>query len=91
MRGNLHAAFLEELTVVIRLVYSTTPEDIALYFEEKKHLTTCEQYEDLDKGHGRFEIRRCYVTDQIHWLDRRQEWKGLKSIVAVESICVIKF
>ena len=65
-------------------------EDIKMYFEEKNHLTTCTQYEDIDKGHGRLEIRRCYVTDQIQWLSHRKEWSGLKSIIAVESICYSK-
>lgn len=62
-------------------------EDIALYFQKNHHLQECDQYEEIDKGHGRCEMRRCYVASQIHWLDNRQEWDGLKSIVAVESIC----
>ena len=24
-------------------------------------------YEDVDKGHGRIETRKCYVTSQIDW------------------------
>lgn len=65
-------------------------EDIAVYFNHTAHLKNCAQYEDLDKGHGRFETRRCYVTDQIKWLDNKEQWAGLKSIVAVESVCIIK-
>lgn len=65
-------------------------DDIELYFKEPCHLAGCEHYEAVDKGHGRFESRRCYVTDKIEWLTGRQEWKGLKTIVAVESVSLSK-
>lgn len=65
-------------------------EDIAVYFNNEKHLNNSAQYEDLDKGHGRFETRRCYATDQIKWLANKEQWAGLKSILAVESVCLIK-
>ena len=65
-------------------------KDIVLYFNHASHLKKCAQYEDVDKGHGRFETRRCYVTDKIDWLDNKEEWAGLKSIVAVESISISK-
>jgi hypothetical protein len=31
------------------------------------------------------EVRRCYATDDIDWLRRKAEWKGIDSIVMVES------
>ena len=40
----------------------------------------------LEKGHGRIEERRCWVTEEIGWLEEKEDWKSLKSVVMVESI-----
>ena len=38
-----------------------------------------------EKGHGRIEIRRCWVVDtDIAWLDPDGQWAGLASVAAVE-------
>ena len=42
-------------------------------------------HETLDKGHGRLEIRRYWVTDDIRCLAGLGSWSGLKSIVMVEA------
>ncbi len=34
----------------------------------------------LDKGHGRIEKRKYYITEDIDWLAAKSDWKGLKSI-----------
>jgi predicted transposase YbfD/YdcC len=39
----------------------------------------------VDGDHGRVEVRRCYATDDIEWLRRKGEWKGIRSIAMVES------
>lgn len=65
-------------------------KDIQLYFEEPTHLKACEYFEDHDKGHGRIETRRCYVTEKIGWLEEeKKHWCQLRTIVAVESIRLI--
>jgi predicted transposase YbfD/YdcC len=38
-----------------------------------------------NEGHGRFEARRCWATSDLSWLEGREEWEGLKSVVFVES------
>ncbi len=48
----------------------------------------CDFYESRDYNHGRQEVRRCWVTDQVHWLDETDEphaWAGLRSVVKVQS------
>lgn len=40
----------------------------------------CDSAKTLDKGHGRIEKRKYYITEDIEWLDARKDWKGLKSI-----------
>ena len=44
-----------------------------------------EQTVTLEKGHGRIEERRAVVTTDIEWLAEKDEWKGLHSIIMVES------
>jgi predicted transposase YbfD/YdcC len=38
-----------------------------------------------NEGHGRFEARRCWATSDLSWLEGREEWEGLRSVVFVES------
>lgn len=66
-------------------------ESVTDYFD---HLSTptgqqtrapAEVYESVDKGHGRLEQRRCSVVQTIDWLGERKEWKGLSSIIRLES------
>ena len=43
------------------------------------------RYEETEKGHGRTEKRVVVATSQIETLSKREQWKGLKSVVRVES------
>jgi len=40
----------------------------------------------LEKGHGRIEQRRWWVTEEINWLEGKEDWKNLKSVVMVEAV-----
>lgn len=40
--------------------------------------------EDVDSGHGRIEIRRCWASDCLATLNQPERWFGLKSIVRIE-------
>ena len=44
--------------------------------------------EEADKGHGRIETRRVWVTDEVHLLGAEllALWSGLASVVVVESV-----
>jgi predicted transposase YbfD/YdcC len=42
-------------------------------------------YETIEKGHGRIETRRYWVTDDLSSLSTRDAWDGLQSIGMVES------
>jgi len=39
-----------------------------------------------DLGHGRIETRKCSVIDTFEFIKNLDKWKGLKSIIKVESI-----
>lgn len=45
-------------------------------FKEFEH----DSHKTLDKGHGRIEKRKYYITEDIDWLESKVDWKGLKSI-----------
>ena len=41
-------------------------------------------FEEADKGHGRLEIRRHWITAHIGWITPRAEWEGLRCVGLVE-------
>lgn len=43
--------------------------------------------EEIDKGHGRLETRRYWITEHLESLPSVEKWKGLTSIGMVERIC----
>lgn len=58
--------------------------DVKLYFEEYRKNTAglpaaC-QAKSHSRGHGRFESRRCYICEDISWLDGREKWPNLQGI-----------
>lgn len=65
-------------------------DDVKMYFESSDCLKNCEVATRFDKGHGRIETRTCYVTDDINWIDQKDNWKDLKCIVMVISKRLIK-
>jgi predicted transposase YbfD/YdcC len=42
-------------------------------------------HREWDQGHGRTEARRCWATSDLDWLEGREEWEGLRSVVLIES------
>ena len=68
---------------------STLHDDVKLFLETEQEKnfqnTQHDYYETVEKGHGRVESRRYWITNQIDWLNNRTEWHGLKTIGLVES------
>ena len=67
----------------------TLNEDVRLFLETELKKTSSiaikDRCEDVDKGHGRIETRKCFVSDQIDWLNQKEQWAGLKTIVMIEE------
>jgi len=67
----------------------TLHDDVKLYLDdlvEKKVKNVIHDYaEEIEKGHGRIEKRKCWVTENIGWLQNKEEWDHLKSISVIES------
>jgi len=60
---------------------------VKLYFDdiyaEKKLLDEVNYSKAVDKGHGRIEIRECIISEEIGWLEQRNDWEGLNGIGAI--------
>jgi len=70
-QGNLHTEIKDYLDWAERIGFKEISYDYC---------------ETLEKDHGRIEERRCWVTEEIGWLEQKEEWKNLKSVVLVEAI-----
>jgi predicted transposase YbfD/YdcC len=53
-------------------------------FSEVAH----DDLEEVDKDHGRLEIRRYWITEELRTLPDTLSWKGLRSIGMVERECL---
>lgn len=66
-------------------------EDVRSYFDDKILRQSLHSFEDVDKGHGRFETRKCWISSEVAWLqDRHPQWRSINSIVCIESTREIK-
>lgn len=72
----------------------TLHDDVKLFLESERKkdfkTTKHDYYETVEKGHGRVESRRYWITNQIEWLNSRNDWSGLKTIGLVESERYVK-
>jgi predicted transposase YbfD/YdcC len=50
----------------------------------------CPKTETLDTGHGRIETRTCQVINDLTFMDDKEQWPGLRSIIQVKSQRCIK-
>jgi predicted transposase YbfD/YdcC len=56
------------------------------YVEEKQFADTIhDYYENIEADHGRIETRKYYVLPLMYFLGRKLKWKGLNSLIMVES------
>jgi len=64
-------------------------DDVTLYLNEAINKGELNQafdfHETIDAGHGRIEIRRYWLCNNVDWLDQHSQWRGLKSIGLAES------
>ncbi len=72
----------------------TLNDDVRLFLESEFKKNSSSSIEDkctdLDKGHGRIEMRTCIASSQIDWLSQKSDWAGLKTIAMIEETCNIK-
>ncbi len=71
-QGTLHEDIKNYLDWAERIKFAGISYD---YFETS-----------LEKDHGRIEQRRCWITEEIDWLEQKGDWKNFKSVVMVEAV-----
>jgi predicted transposase YbfD/YdcC len=65
--------------------HPTFCSEVKTYFEDMKASEEMSHHETTDGGHGRIEIRKIYVTQEVDWYAECLQWKGLKSLIMIES------
>jgi predicted transposase YbfD/YdcC len=50
-----------------------------------KEVLSLQQFQTVEKDHGRLEIRTYYQSDSLDWFAERAKWEGLRSVGMVES------
>lgn len=64
--------------------------DFFATFQTTPQKTPHQVDEVVDKDHGRLEVRRCYVFDQLDCLPAPERWPDLKSFAVIVSERIIK-
>jgi predicted transposase YbfD/YdcC len=65
-------------------------DDLKLFFNDcisnNFREVTHDYCKTFDNDHGRLETREYWITDNINWINCKNDWKGFKTIGAVKSI-----
>ena len=65
----------------------TLYNDVKLYLDDivkdKEVIKSSDYHETREKGHGRKEIRKCVISENIGWLNNKSKWAGLYGIGAI--------
>jgi len=70
--------------------HKTLHDDVRLFMDEAIaggwEGMTHDYCQDVDADHGRLEVRRCWVSDDVRWLRRQgHDWPRIGGLVCVES------
>ena len=61
--------------------------DVKLYIDdirkEKKILSSENYHRTINKGHGRFEVIECIISEEIDWIANKNDWKGINGVGAI--------
>jgi len=64
-------------------------QDVELYFQDalqRQFKGISHDFEEtVGKDHGRVETRRCWTVSDVDWIEKKAEWKGLRSLVMVDA------
>jgi len=69
--------------------HPTLCEDVELWLDTEVACGRLPIQETIEKDHGRIEIRRYTLSNQIDWLEAKPDWAGLQAVGRVESIRII--
>src|ERR1700722_10627382 len=60
-------------------------QEVDDFFSDQDCLKECATVTRTDKGHGRLEKRTCYATEDISWINKKNDWKDFKSVAMIIS------
>lgn len=70
--------------------HETVHEEVATFLQDARQKNwknvAHDFLETVEKGHGRIETRRYWITQEIGWFADRSKWEQLRSVGMVESI-----
>jgi len=69
--------------------HPTLYDDVRLWLDTEAAAGRLLPHETLEKDHGRIEIRRYVLSEQIEWLESKSAWAGLQAVGRVESLRMI--
>lgn len=73
------------------LAVKQNQKQLYLAIEESfKRQQPCSRDKNVLKDHGRIETRTCSIIEQLDWIDQKQDWVGLKTIIRVEAVREMK-
>lgn len=65
----------------------TLYNDVKLYIDDickdTDVINSSSYHKTVEKGHGRIEVRKCVISEEIEWLRTKSDWKGLNGIGAI--------
>ena len=61
--------------------------DVMLYLDDirndKDVINSSNYHRSVEKGHGRIESRTCVISEEIGWLNGKEDWAGISGIGAI--------
>ena len=60
-------------------------DDVERYFADPELLSSCAYTSNIQKARGGIEKREYWQTDDIAWLEQKNDWAGLKSIAMTKN------
>ena len=65
--------------------HSNLHDQIKMFFQHNVHnMAGFDSFESVDGDHGRIETRRYFASSDIDWLQGKEDWTGIKSIMMVQ-------
>ncbi len=65
----------------------TLYRDVKLYLDDickdKDVINSSDYYKTVEKGYGRIESRICVISEEIGWLNGKEEWDGISGMGAI--------
>ena len=81
---EIHEADADYL-LALKANHHTAYDEIKTFIEDEIKQGKLTAYEEPDKGHGRWELRRTYQSEKLDWFADKAKWENLRSIVMVET------